>query len=199
MIRFRRITCVLLVVLLLGTLIGCSGEEISSEETTTSTASTISATEQKTTTTQATTTTKAEATTTEIENPFAERFEISWLTANCLHYVEGRWDELELEEKFNVDLKVWNIDNHNTEQIVMMLAAGEFPNFAQLQYWDTGFLYDSKLIRTVKRDMLYKYIPTLARYLDEEPFAWNLRKVTDTEDEYYGILWSTPQDTGLTP
>ncbi|MGI6563640.1 MAG: hypothetical protein ACOX3Q_13970 [Clostridia bacterium] len=41
MIRFRRITCVLLVVLLLGTLIGCSGEEISSEETTTSTASTI--------------------------------------------------------------------------------------------------------------------------------------------------------------
>jgi hypothetical protein len=80
-----------------------------------------------------------------------------------------------------------------------MLAAGDFPNFAQLQYWDTGFLYDSKLIRTVKRDMLYKYIPTLARYLDEEPFAWNLRKVTDTEDEYYGILWSTPQDTGLTP
>jgi hypothetical protein len=195
MIRFRRITCVLLVVLLLGTLIGCSGEEISSEETTTSTATTSSATEQKTTTTQATTTTKAEATTTEIENPFAERFEISWLTANCLHYVEGRWDELELEEKFNVDLKVWNIDNHNTEQIVMMLAAGDFPNFAQLQYWDTGFLYDSKLIRTVKRDMLYKYIPTLARYLDEEPFAWNLRKVTDTEDEYYGILWSTPQDT----
>ncbi|MGI6563639.1 MAG: hypothetical protein ACOX3Q_13965 [Clostridia bacterium] len=93
-----------------------------------------------------------------------------------MHYVEGRWDELELEEKFNVDLKVWNIDNHNTEQIVMMLAAGDFPNFAQLQYWDTGFLYDSKLIRTVKRDMLYKYIPTLARYLDEEPVCMEFKK-----------------------
>ena len=44
-----------------------------------------------------------------------------------------------MEEKFNVDFKVWNIDNHNDEQIVMMLAAGDFPNFAMLQYWNTAF------------------------------------------------------------
>ncbi|HBN82445.1 MAG TPA: hypothetical protein DDZ89_01235, partial [Clostridiales bacterium] len=56
-------------------------------------------------TTKASTTTGT--TTAEIEeNPFEEFFEISWLDQLNADWREGRWDELELEEMFNVDLQV---------------------------------------------------------------------------------------------
>lgn len=196
MIRMKRMACLLLVVIFLIGTVSCTGGENpvteSTAGTTTAVTTTAKQTTKGTTTTQATTT---QAVTTAIENPLAEHLEISWLVNNCLSYVEGRWDELELEERFNVDFKVWNIDNHVTEQIVMMIAAGDFPNFAMLQYWDTGLLWDSKLIRSVKKDMIVKNIPTLASYMDEEPFSWDMGKIPGTEDEYYGILRTTPQDT----
>lgn len=194
--REKSLTCVLLVAIFLFGLIGCSrGGKTSEEQTTIGITASVTAKSETTkpTTTQQTETTKEIMTV--VENPLAEKFEISWLVSNCLNYQEGRWDELELEEKFNVDFDVWNIDNHNMEQIVMMLAAGDFPNFAMLQYWDTGFLFDSKLIRTVNKDMIIMNIPTLAKYMNEEPFSWDMGRVPDTDDEYFGILRTTPQDT----
>lgn len=189
--RMKGATCILLVIILLVGMMGCTrGENVTPDVTTGSTTAAVTTTKQVT---QGVTTTQA--VTTEVENFLAEHLEISWIVGDCLQYEEGRWDELELEERFNVDLKVWNIDNRDVEQITMMLAAGDFPNFAALQYWNTNLLWESKLIRTVKKDMIVQNIPTLARYMDEEPFSWDMGKVPETEDEYFGILRTTPQDT----
>jgi maltose-binding protein MalE len=80
------------------------------------------------TTTQNTTTTTKVETTTTIENPFTEHLQLTYLVAFALGYEEGRWDELELEEKFNIDLKVWTIDAESSEQCTLMAAAGDWPD-----------------------------------------------------------------------
>ena len=58
---------------------------------------------------------KGDTTTAPEENPFEEFFEITWLTQNGPNYKDGRWDELELEEMFNVDLQVWPLDCYSGE------------------------------------------------------------------------------------
>lgn len=65
---------------------------------------------------------KNETTTTAVEeNPFEEFFEITWLTEENADYIEGRWDETELEEMFNIDLNCWPLDSRNAEQMAALV------------------------------------------------------------------------------
>jgi hypothetical protein len=74
--------------------------------------------------------TTAGTTTAEVEeNPFEEFFEITWLTQLNADWRDGRWDELELEEMFNVDLQVWPEDGRNTERMAALIAAGDIPDY----------------------------------------------------------------------
>ena len=66
-----------------------------------------------------------DVTTAQEEDPFKEFYEISWLVQYTKDYEEGRWDELELEQKFNIDLKVWNVDYDNAEELTLMVSAGD--------------------------------------------------------------------------
>ncbi len=145
-------------------------------------------------TTKATTTAKAETTTkateTQIVNPFAEKMEINWLTGiySSHLYEEGRWDELELEEKFNVDLKLWNvqIDSNNMDQVKMMLAAGDVPDYGF--YYTTGrYLYEQGLGRTVPLNLIKQYYPSYYKRLMEDPIGLQHNRVEDKEDEFYGL------------
>mgnify|MGYP000949115119 FL=1 len=63
------------------------------------------------TTTKSTTTTAATTTAVVEENPFEDFMEITWLTQLNADWQEGRWDELELEEMFNVDIQMWPMDS----------------------------------------------------------------------------------------
>ncbi len=150
---------------------------------------TASQTTKSVTTTKAETTTQAQ-TTTQIVNPFAEKMEINWLVGTYTShlYEEGRWDELELEEKFNVDLKMWNIlvDSKNMEQVQMMLAAGDVPDYGF--YYTTGqYLYAQGLSRTVPMSMIKQYYPSYYKALERDPLGFHFNKVEGTEDEYYAL------------
>ena len=49
-----------------------------------------------------------------IENPLAAFFEITWLAGiDDDKYVDGGIDERMLEERYNVDFKVWKISNYD--------------------------------------------------------------------------------------
>jgi hypothetical protein len=82
---------------------------------------------------------------TEEEDPFSEKMTITWLTGtgSSHEYIDGRWDELELEEKFNIDLVMWKvfIDPVDTEEVQMMLAAGDVPDYG-FYYADAKELYE---------------------------------------------------------
>lgn len=161
----------------------------------------VTTTAGQTTTKGVTTTKKAETTTTAApattvpENPFAEKMEISWLvgTYSSHLYEEGRWDELELEEKFNIDLKMWNIlvDSNNMEQVQMMLAAGDVPDYGF--YYTTGkYLYDNGLGRTIPLGMIQQYYPSYYKLLMENPIGLQVNLVEGTTDEYLGLALYTP-------
>jgi hypothetical protein len=150
----------------------------------------------QTTKAEVTVTAKQETTaaaTTVMENPFAERMTITWLVGDyTAHlYEEGRWDELELEELFNVDLKMWNIDPINAEQVRMMLAAGDVPDYGH--YRISGrYLYENGLGRTIPLDLIKQYYPSYYQLMVDDPLGLSFMKVDGKEDEYYGLAMYTP-------
>ena len=157
----KRVSVLVMVIVLILGMAACAKTEgdVQGTETTTSVQQTTTTTKAITTTVQ----TKKEETTTAVkvdENPFAEKMEITWLvgTYSSHLYEEGRWDELELEEKFNVDLKMWNImvDSSNMEQVQMMLAAGDVPDYG-FYYTSGQYLYEQGLGRTIPLNMMKEY------------------------------------------
>ena len=98
----RKCFCLLVVMSLLSSLIACSGKSEKEEAIDTTTVVTTK-TEQTTKAVQTTSATQqtAESTTAEPENPFKEKMVLNFLTGqeSAEFYVEGRWDELELEER----------------------------------------------------------------------------------------------------
>ena len=183
----KRFIAILVSLMILVSFAACStGGELSESETTGTV--TQGQTTKAVTTTAATTTTTAE-TTTKIENPLAEKITINWLvgTYSSHLYEEGRWDEVELEEKFNVDLNMWNIlvDSKNMEQVQMMLAAGDVPDYGF--YYTTGqYLYEQGLSRTVPLDMIKQHYPSYYKALEKDPLGFHFNKLED-KDEYYAL------------
>ena len=146
---------ILLSFFLLFSLVSCAstGEKDVPDGTESQTTTTAGVTTTAAKTTQQTTTQKPETTTKEPENPFAKRLEITYLTRFCDNYEEGRWDELELEEKFNIDLKVWNIDAYSAEQCAMMAAAGDWADTGYINGYDPVRGYNEGLTRNVSLEL----------------------------------------------
>jgi putative aldouronate transport system substrate-binding protein len=187
-----------LIVSMLLSMTACTGKSTEdsqeSEETSPTPTVTIKAAEKTTTTKTETVTTTTKTETTTVENPFEERLTINWLvgTYSSHLYEEGRWDELELEELFNVDLKLWNIriDSSYMEDIYMMLAAGDVPDFGY--YYISGqYLMEQGLGRTVPLDMIIKYCPGYYKLLTDDPIGLLFNRVEGKEDEYYGLSMVT--------
>lgn len=187
---FKRLLLIIVIVALMVTLVSCSGTGDQSEETTIGNSETTS--KETTTTTAATTTTVKESKTTteeEEKNPLDDFYEISWLVRYTENYEEGRWDELELEEKFNIDLKVWNLDAYNSDQITMMLAAGDYPDTGWIYYYQPNRSYEENLSRSVPLDMIKTNLPSYYSLLERIPIGFELNRVLGTTDEYYGLSY----------
>jgi putative aldouronate transport system substrate-binding protein len=126
---------------------------------------------------------------TEEEDPFSEKMTITWLTGtgSSHEYIDGRWDELELEEKFNIDLVMWKvfIDPVDTEEVQMMLAAGDVPDYG-FYYADAKELYEAGMIRTIPVRLMEKYYPSYYQRLLDEPLGFDLNKA-DRAGEFYGF------------
>jgi len=122
-------------------------------------------------------------------NPFEEFFEITWLTQNGPDYKDGRWDELELEEMFNVDLQVWPVESTNGEQMATLVAAGEIPDF----FYAPGLprepqgMYDEQLIRSIPIGMIKNYFPGQYEVYERVPIGFKYNLVNGKTDEYLGI------------
>lgn len=180
---------ILIVLSLMLSFVACSQTENQPEVTTTS--AQVTTTKAVTTTQkQAETTTTAVTTTQKVEeNPMAEFYEISWLHGMCANYDEGAWDELMIEEKYNIDLKIWTINHTDTEGLSMMIAAGEIPDVGLLSNspLNAAQLYAEGFTRTVPLSMLQQYFPHYyEKMLQNQPTSFRYNKIGDT-DEYYGM------------
>ncbi|NLY97440.1 MAG: hypothetical protein GX082_08435 [Clostridiaceae bacterium] len=183
-------SCLLLAAMLLLASVGCTGSEVEPEATSETTVTSKQAV--VTTTAGVTTTTKTETTTQAVEeNPFEEFYEISWIFGFCDTYVEGAYDELMIEERYNIDLKCWNISYYDTEGLTMMLAAGDIPDFSNLARGGKTpqQLYEEGYTRSVSLDMYKKYFPYYYELMQNHaPTSFERNNIRGTE-EYYGISW----------
>jgi putative aldouronate transport system substrate-binding protein len=96
---------------------------------------------------------------------------------------------LMIEEKYNIDIKTWNISYYDAEGLTMMLAAGEIPDFSYIPYapMDAIQLYEEGFTRTVPLEFYKKYFPYYYEQMEKhKPSSYVYNNVPGT-DEYYGI------------
>src|SRR5690554_286766 len=171
-------------VMMLLSFIACSeGSDTEEETATVATSSTATATA-----TQTSTTITAETTPGSVEiNPFEEFYEITWLFGFCDVYEEGAYDELLIEERYNIDLKCWHISYYDNEGLAMMLAAGDIPDFSNPAYCGKTpqQLYEGGFTRTVPIDMHKQYFPYYYKLMEKHaPRSLECSNLPGT-DEYY--------------
>lgn len=187
----KRVKIFVLITMLALAMVSCVNSDVQPEETlgTTTASSAVTTTNNPQTTTTPATTTKESTTAAVTENPLDTFYEINWLVRYTENYEEGRWDELELEDKFNIDLKVWTIDAYNSEQINMMLAAGDYPDSGWIYYITPNQSYEQKLSRSVPLSSIKQNMPSYYALLEAVPIGFELNKIPHQTDEYYGLSY----------
>lgn len=182
----KKLLCLLLVVALVIGLVACSttGEKEPSDGTTSKTTTTA-----KTTTAVTTTAVTTTETTVVEKNPLEEFFEITWLVQTNTTWREERWDELELEEMFNVDLQVWAEDGNNAERMAALMAAGDVPDyfFAPGIPKDPYGMYEDGLTRSITLQQMKDWVPTYVEQMARIPIGFSYNLVPGKTDEYIGF------------
>lgn len=124
------------------------------------------------------------------ENPFEDFMEISWLTQLNKDWQDGRWDELELEEMFNVDIQMWPMDSYNDKEgMAALIAAGDIADFMFMPAGprQPADMYKEQLIRTIPMSFFKEYLPGFYGLLEMMPIGFKYNLVEGTTDQYYGI------------
>jgi len=124
------------------------------------------------------------------ENPFEEFMEITWLTQLNTDWQEGRWDELEIEEMFNVDIDMWPMDSYNDrEGMAALVAAGDIPDFMFMPAGprQPADMLKENLTRSIPLSFFREYLPGFYGLLEMMPIGFKYNLVEGTTDQYYGI------------
>lgn len=122
-------------------------------------------------------------------NPFEEFMEITWLCMENANYEEGGWAELEIEEKFNVDIKIWPMDSNNTEQMAALVAAGDIADYNEMRGGPRSpvDMYLEGLTRSIPLQAIKDHLPGMYRLLEMMPIGFKYNLVPGTTDEYLGL------------
>ncbi|MFB9326330.1 extracellular solute-binding protein [Paenibacillus aurantiacus] len=99
----------------------------------------------------------------------AKRYKISW----TMHLNEAVPEDAEmiryLEDKFNVDLDVWNLENANYEALLdLKLAQGEIPDLFRIRQPQDLLKYqEQQVLADIPEGVLEHYAPNLTRLLQQ--------------------------------
>ncbi|MDD4592235.1 MAG: hypothetical protein PHG06_17685 [Parabacteroides sp.] len=105
-------------------------------------------------------------------NPFEENYIVHWLTGSdqSIDYEGNRYDELLLEEIFNVDIRIWRLSPEDRYIFKMYLESGNLPDvgfYGSLASIDTSYskedLHNKGFIQPVPMNALKTHMPSLYR------------------------------------
>lgn len=112
-----------------------------------------------------------------------KKVEISYLIPNGGKQIAGDPVIAKMQEKLNITIKGVSADN--ADQINLMMASGEYPDWG----WSAPALtaYQNGVTRSIPRDMVKKYAPSLAALYDKYSFGWDTWKAPDKENELIAL------------
>lgn len=115
------------------------------------------------------------------------RYSISW----TMHQNEPVPEDAEmityLEDKFNVDLDIWNLENNKYEALMdLSLAQGEIPDLFRIRKPQDLLKYQTQgVLAEIPEDMLYKYAPHIINAIQTNaPGYLDYGKI---DGKFYGI------------
>lgn len=109
----------------------------------------------------------AEGSSDSAEHAQEKRYHITW----TMHLNEPVPEDAEmirlLEEKFNVDLEIWNLENNNYEALLdLKLAQGEIPDLLRIRQSHDLLKYrNQQVLAEIPPGMMEQYAPNLTRLL----------------------------------
>ena len=195
--KIRKALFLLVIVVFIASLISCKSTTENENVSTTNVTTTKGTT--NVTTTKGTTI----ETTNELEESSLEKqLEISWLgwTQNGSIGDDTPIQKM-IEEKFNVVIKQVKVSVSNTEQVQLMKAAGDMPDYFWT-YTDPYADYKDGIIRTIPKNMIEKYLPGHYELMENNPPGLMMGLAPDSEDEYvtlYGVWEGRNIDAEILP
>lgn len=114
-----------------------------------------------------------------------KRYKISYVGPFCTEYEPGNYVEKLITDAVDIDLEVLKIDNANTETLNVLFASGEMPDCGWFGM-SPDFMYSEELVRTIPRDMVETYAPTLIEKFNQYPvlYAQTLDPDDDSQFRY---------------
>ncbi|OPG97483.1 ABC transporter substrate-binding protein [Chryseobacterium mucoviscidosis] len=127
------------------------------------------------------------------------RYRISWTLHQNLSVPENAEMLKYVEDKFNVDLDVWNLENNKYEALLdMKLAQGEIPDLFRIRQPQDLLKYQQQgLLAEIPLDTLNTYAPNLMRAIRENAPAYQNSGIIDGIS--YGIPVINPTNIYRSP
>lgn len=119
-------------------------------------------------------------------DPYAQHFDISYLGHEFGDAEDGDWVQQQLEQKLNITISDKKIDRTNREQIELMYAAGDEPDWGW-QGGDPINLHEQGVSRTIPRQLIEQYAPSYAALLNKHPQGWDVHRSKDNPDEQLAL------------
>ncbi|UQZ35187.1 ABC transporter substrate-binding protein [Paenibacillus sp. PK3_47] len=115
------------------------------------------------------------------------RYQISWTMHQNLPVAENAEMVRYVEEKFNVDLDVWNLANNKYESLLdMKLAQGAVPDLFRIRQTQDLLKYQQQgLLAEIPEELLNEYAPNIMKAIREHAPAY--QDYGKIGGKYYGI------------
>lgn len=117
----------------------------------------------------------------------APQFSISWTMHQNLPVPGDAEMAAYVEDKFNVDLDIWNLENNKYEALLeLKLAQGEIPDLFRVRRHQDLLKYQRQgLLAEIPEEMLMKHAPNIMKAIQE--YAPSYMDYGTIDGRYYGI------------
>lgn len=127
------------------------------------------------------------------------KYHISWTLHQNLPVPQDAEMLKQVEEQFDVDLDIWNMENNKYESLLdMKLAQGNIPDLFRIRQPQDLLKYQKQgVLAEIPVETLKQYAPNLMRIIHEQAPAYEHAGVID--GKYYGIPVINPTNIYRTP
>jgi hypothetical protein len=114
--------------------------------------------------------------------------DISWIGSWTYTVPDDALVVRAIEERFNVDLELIQVDLNDATERDLLIATGEVPEAGEfIRGQDSFKMYDDGVTRSIPKAMIRRYAPSMTAHYDESPAVWLMANAPDDRDAVYSL------------